>query len=149
MEERPKVGLGVCVVQDKKVLLGKRMNAHGEGSWCFPGGHLEFGESWEECAERETLEEAGIRIKDICFMTATNDLFPAEKKHYVTVIMRAEYDSGDVRVMEVEKCLEWGWFDWTDLPEPLFVPIRNLVLKGFDPLSDMPQGQAGNMIQNV
>ena len=53
----PKVGVGVAVVKDGKVLLGKRKNAHGEGTWSFPGGHLEYKESWEDCAIRETLEE--------------------------------------------------------------------------------------------
>lgn len=84
MNKIPRVGLGVCIVKDNKVLLGKRKNAHGDGSWCFPGGHLEFGESYEECAQRETFEEVGVSIKNIQFVTATNDLFPEEDKHYIT-----------------------------------------------------------------
>ncbi len=43
--KRPKVGLGVLIFKDGKVLLGKRKGAHGEGTWCPPGGHLEFGET--------------------------------------------------------------------------------------------------------
>ena len=42
MADRSKVGIGVIVLKDGKVLLGKRKNAHGEGSWSFGGGHLEF-----------------------------------------------------------------------------------------------------------
>jgi len=45
MNERPKVGVGVIIVKNNKILFGKRKNAHGEGSWSFPGGHLEFKES--------------------------------------------------------------------------------------------------------
>ena len=85
MDKIPKVGLGVCIVKDNTVLLGKRKNAHGEGSWCFPGGHLEFGESYEECARRETFEEVGLSIKNLQLVTATNDIFPREDKHYVTI----------------------------------------------------------------
>lgn len=33
---RPKVGVGVAIIKDGKVLLGKRKNAHGEGTWSFP-----------------------------------------------------------------------------------------------------------------
>lgn len=133
MENRPKVGLGVLIIKDNKVLLGKRKNSHGDGSWCFPGGHLEFNESWESCATRETMEETGIKIKNIKFSTATNDLFPLENKHYITIIMRADYDSGEVKIMEPEKCELWDWFEWDKLPRPLFVSQQNLLKQGYNP----------------
>ncbi len=135
IKERPKVGLGVIVIKDRKVLLGKRKNAHGEGSWCFPGGHLEFNESWENCAARETREETGINIKNIRFTTATNDVFEKDGKHYITLIMLADYDSGEVKTMEPEKCEEWGWFAWDALPQPLFLPIQHLLEVKYNPFS--------------
>ena len=63
MDKRPKVGVGVIVTKNSRVLLGKRKGAHGEATWCFPGGHLEFREKLEDCAKRETLEETGVKIK--------------------------------------------------------------------------------------
>jgi 8-oxo-dGTP diphosphatase len=133
--QQVRVGLGVCVVKDGKVLLGKRKNSHGDGSWCFPGGHLEFGESWEDCARRETREEAGVGIKNLRFGTATNDIFKKENKHYITIIMIADYASGEVKVCEPDKCECWGWFEWSreKFPSPLFVPQENLFKQGFDP----------------
>ncbi|MFA5985887.1 MAG: NUDIX hydrolase [Parcubacteria group bacterium] len=133
MENRPKVGIGVLVLKDGKVLFGKRKNAHGDGSWCFPGGHLEFNESWEECAARETLEETGLSIKNVNFVAATNDIFPIEGKHYITIFMTAEYESGDLQIMEPKKCEQWSWFDWTNPPQPLFIPQQNLIKQGFKP----------------
>ena len=133
MEQRPKVGLGVCIVKDNKVLLGKRKGAHDEGSWCFPGGHLEFGESYEDCARRETREEVGITIKNLHFVTATNDFFPEEQKHYITIYMVAEYDSGEVKIMEPDRQTDWQWFSWDNLPSPLFIPMQNLLKQGFNP----------------
>lgn len=133
MENRPKVGLGVIIKKDGKVLMGKRKNSHGEGTWNFPGGHLEYGESWEECARRETREETGIEIKNIIFATATNDIFEKEQKHYITIYMVAEYESGDVQLMEPEKCSEWQWFFWNELPQPIFLPTENLLKMGFNP----------------
>ena len=44
----PRVGVGVIVQRDGRILLGKRLGAHGEGTWALPGGHLEFGESVAE-----------------------------------------------------------------------------------------------------
>jgi len=135
MKQRPKVGVGVMIVKNRKVLLGKRKNAHDEGTWCFPGGHLEFGESWKECALREIKEEVGIKVKNIRFVAATNDLFSKEKKHYITIFMLADYVSGEVKILEPHKCEKWDWVEWKKdkLPKPLFTPQKNLLAQKFDP----------------
>ena len=127
MNERPKVGVGVIIIKDGKILLGKRKNAHEDGTWSFPGGHLEFNETWEICAIRETFEETGIAIKNIRFGSATNDIFQTENKHYITIFMVSNFDSGEVEIKEPEKCERWEWFEWDKLPQPLFVPIQNLL----------------------
>lgn len=132
MEKHPRVGIGVYILKNGKVLFGKRKNSHGEGSWCPPGGHLEYGESWEECAKREALEEAGIKIKDIRFAGLTNDIYE-EGKHYITISMVAEYHSGEVRIVEPDKCERWEWFSWDNLPKPLFLPTKNLLKQKFNP----------------
>ena len=130
---RPKAGGGVIVMKDKKVLLMKRKGVLGVGTWNFPGGHLEFNETVEECARREVREEAGIEITSICRGPWTNDIFRKEKRHYITLFMVAEYQSGEVKIMEPDKCNDWSWFEWGKLPKPLFLPFRNLLKLGFDP----------------
>ena len=45
---RPKVGLGVMVIKDGKVLMCKRKSSHGTGEWAWPGGHVEHVESFEQ-----------------------------------------------------------------------------------------------------
>ena len=67
---------------------------HGAGSWSTPGGHLEFGESLEECAIRETKEETGVSITDVKFRAVTNDIFEESGKHYITIWMQGNYSSG-------------------------------------------------------
>lgn len=130
MEKRyPKVGLGVIVVKDGKVLMGKRKGAHGAGTWSIPGGHLEFNETWEECACRECLEETGIAVVNPVFFAVTNDIMSEEDKHYITIYMRADYVSGEPMITEPEKFVEVGWFDLEHLPEPRFSPLTNLLVK--------------------
>ncbi len=135
IQNRPKVGVGVFIVRDGKVLLGKRKNAHGEGTWCPPGGHLEFGETWEECCRRETREEAGIEITNVRFVTATNDVNHEWGTHYITLMLVADYLSGDVTVCEPNKCETWEWFGWENFPSPLFLPIQTLRQTDFHPLN--------------
>ncbi|OKO91587.1 Nudix hydrolase 1 [Penicillium subrubescens] len=88
--KEPRIGVGVFVMNaEGKFVLGKRKGSHGANTWALPGGHLEFGESFETCSEREILEETGLQIRDIRFLTATNSVFEAEGKHYVTIFMAA------------------------------------------------------------
>jgi 8-oxo-dGTP diphosphatase len=129
----PKVGVGVIVVRDAKVLLGLRQGSHGAGTWALPGGHLEFGETVETCAVREVLEETGLVIDQVRAGPFTNDVMAAEGKHYVTLFVIADNAVGEPEVREPAKCRRWAWFDWSDLPKPLFQPLHTLKRSGFQP----------------
>jgi 8-oxo-dGTP diphosphatase len=85
-KQRPKVGIGVMVLKDGKVLLGKRKGSHGIGEYSIPGGHLEHMESFEECAKRETLEETGIEVRNVRFVYLGN-IKEYAPKHYVQIGM--------------------------------------------------------------
>jgi 8-oxo-dGTP diphosphatase len=126
--EKPnvRVGIGVFVFKDGKFLIQKRKGSHGEGAWSLPGGHLEFGESFDDTARREVMEEAGIDIKNIRFGAVTNDHFVDENKHYVTIWMLSEWAQGEVRNMEPEKCTAQTWNTFDDLPTPLFLTWNQL-----------------------
>lgn len=131
-DNRPKIGVGVIIIKENKILLGKRKNAHGDGTWSFPGGHLEFNEEIEACAIREVKEETNISIKNLRKLTFTNDMFEKEGKHYVTLFIIAEFDSGEVKNMEPDKCELWDWFEQDKFPQPLFTPIQNLLKQKFN-----------------
>ena len=133
MIERPKVGVGVLVRRNGKILMGERKASHGSGTWCPPGGHLEYGESFEECAQREVREETGLEIENIQFGAVTNDIFEKEQKHYVTIIMIADGLRDNPEVTEPDKWGRWEWFEWEKLPEPVFLSVQNAVNQGFDP----------------
>ena len=116
-----KVGIGVMVLKDGKILFKKRKASHGDGEWSFLGGHLEYMESYEECARREVREEAGIEIKNIRFNYLANVTTYAPK-HYVDIGLIADWASGEPQVLEPEKNETWEWFAFDALPEPLFKP---------------------------
>ncbi|MBI2048594.1 MAG: NUDIX domain-containing protein [Parcubacteria group bacterium] len=122
-EDRPRVGVGVMIFKNGKVLLGKRKGSHGSGEYSFPGGHLEYMESFEECARREVLEEAGIEIENIKFNYVAN-VKQYAPKHYVHIGLIAAWKAGKPRVMEPDKNEGWGWYDLNNLPEPLFLMCR-------------------------
>ncbi len=133
MTERPSVGVGVIIRNGDQVLLLKRQNSHGAGTWSPPGGHLEYGESPQECAVREAEEEVGVQITDLTFCTITNDIFVEEGKHYVTIWMEGKYVSGEARVNSAREMSAVGWFSWHALPTPLFLPLEHLLAQGYLP----------------
>jgi len=176
MASQVRVGVGVFVFNAAGALImGKRKGSHGagtvlhfktymsistiiqlsymqSGTWALPGGHLDFGESFETCAMREVLEETGVQVKDnsVRFLTITNDVMPSEHKHYVTIFMACRPESEDLelkvgivscaraggecnfsraaadfqQVMEPEKCERWEWVTWQDLRRWAEVQMR-------------------------
>lgn len=125
---RPRVGLGVIITKGNQVLLVKRKHSHGHGTWSVPGGHLEYGELLEVCATREVQEEVGVTITDLAFRAVTNDLFEAERLHYVTIWMEGRYFSGEAGIHAQGELSDVGWFSWDILPEPLFLPLQHLLM---------------------
>jgi len=133
----PGVGLASIVMKDNLVLLGKRKNAHGEGTYAFPGGHLEMFESLTDCAIRETKEETGLIVKpiDINPSAVTNDFFEKENKHYITLFMRTKYVFGEPQNLEPRKCKGWEWYEWEKMPSNLMIPIKNVLKQGYNPFN--------------
>jgi 8-oxo-dGTP diphosphatase len=97
------------------------------------GGHLEFGETVEDCAKRETLEETGLVLDSVSPGPFTNDIFAAENKHYVTLFVTSNCSIGEPRLLEPDKCGGWEWFDWGHLARPLFRSFESLLNIGFSP----------------
>ena len=69
-----RVGVGCFVISTQHpdcILFGERKGSHGAGKLALPGGHLEMGETWEQCAQREVQEETNLEVEDIRFVYVT------------------------------------------------------------------------------
>jgi 8-oxo-dGTP diphosphatase len=128
---QPRVGIGVFVIKDGKFLMGYRIGSHGSGTWSTPGGHMEFGENFEETAKREVLEETGLIVDNVRFGAVTNDVFTDENKHYVTVWMLSNWVSGEPTLNEPDKFIDQRWTNVDDIPRPLFLPWETLLKSEF------------------
>lgn len=123
-ELRPKVGIGVLIFKEGKLLLGKRTSALGLGEYSIPGGHMEYNESFEECARCEVKEETGLDVQNVRFLTLSNNkkYLP---KHYVEIQFVADWKEGEPKTLELDKIGDWGWYDLDALPEPMFALLAN------------------------
>ena len=127
MNPEPRVGVAIIVTKENQVLLMKRKGIHGQGTWSTPGGHLELGETPEQCAAREAKEEVGLDVVDIRFRAVTNDVFEETANHYITIWMEGRTTSNDPTIASENEVAEIGWFAWDSLPEPLFLSLENLL----------------------
>jgi 8-oxo-dGTP diphosphatase len=116
--QRIKVGCEVFIKQNDCILLGRRKNCYGEGTWALPGGHLEYGEKLIEAAQREMKEELGIEVPHMKLLTVAENI--DERAHYIHLSFLAEDFSGTIQCMEPQFCYEWRFFPLTDLPQPFF-----------------------------
>ncbi|MFA5358451.1 MAG: NUDIX domain-containing protein [Patescibacteria group bacterium] len=135
------VGVGVMVLRDSRILLGKRhadpakadSELHGESSWTMPGGKMDFGETPETTATRELKEETSLEATGLKVICVSND--KVTDAHFVTIGLLCEDFTGEVQIMEPDEITEWRWFDLNGLPEPIFFPsarvLRNYLDKTF------------------
>ena len=115
-------GSGVIVVNDKnEILLGKRAD---NGYWDYPAGSMELGESFEECARRETKEETGLDLGELEFLMSLSGKetyyeYPNKDRIYFAGILYICFDfSGEMKVQE-EEVIEQAFFPIDALPDNL------------------------------
>ncbi len=130
-KKRPGVGVGVMILTNGKVLLGKRLSGvftdpHGH-CWSLPGGKLEFGERPEICGIRETQEECGLvlRPESLKLVSVSND--NDRESHFITLGFLTTLYEGEPRALEPDKTSEWRWFDINELPNPMFYPSARVI----------------------
>ena len=127
-KQRPLPAVGVMIFKKGKILIGKRHNnsSHGAGTWCFPGGHLEYGETLEKCVVREIKEECGLKVKNLHFQCVAN--VRRYGKHHVLIGFIADWQSSEPKNLEPHKTADWQWFSLNKLPRPLFEATCLMVL---------------------
>ncbi|RMZ92148.1 hypothetical protein DV736_g619, partial [Chaetothyriales sp. CBS 134916] len=143
---QPRIGVGVFIFNSSnKFLMGRRKGALGDGTYSLVGGHLEFGETFEECAAREAMEETGLHIVNPQFLTATNGIFagPDQGSHYVTIFMVATIKKEDetmVETREPDKCEGWEWVSWDTMKEWASGAEKRRL---FQPMTDLLEQRSG------
>ena len=122
----PVVGVATLIFKQGKLLLGQRTKTPGHGTWQCPGGLLQANESVFDCARREVREETGMQIHDLAYGPYSNNIFSQEAVHSVSLYVIAISDD-EPRSLEPQLAANWQWFNPSALPQPLFLPIEELL----------------------
>lgn len=101
----------VCVTDGDRILLARKSMFPG-GFYGLVAGFLEPAETLERCAEREVLEETGVRIRDVRYFGSQPWPFPSQ----LMVGFNATYDGGEI-VVDTTELEEARWFHRDALPK--------------------------------
>ena len=128
----PLVGVSAIVIRDGAVLMGRRRGAHGAGTFAFPGGKPDPGETPADTVRRELEEETGLVARAIEPVAWTSDVFADAGLHFIT-LHHLVVAVGEPELREPDKVETWGWHAWDAMPEPLFAPAASLIAGGWQP----------------
>lgn len=116
--DRPVVGIGVILLRPGEVLLIRRGRPPGEGTWSIPAGTQILGESMEDCARRELVEETGLSAGRLryCYHTdiVHQDAEGRVRFHYAIVDFCAAWAGGDPRAGDDAAAVAWARLDALD-----------------------------------
>jgi len=126
------VGSAVLVLDaQNRLLMIKRSD---NNKWGIPGGAMELGESAEETARRELLEETGLEVSELKLfgVFSGQELYyqypSGEEVYNVSIIYLTHYQNGKVKFADGEH-YDFQYFDLTELPEDVSPPIRPVLKK--------------------
>jgi len=122
----PKVGVGVAVVENGRLLLVKRAMNPERGKWSLPAGFVDQGEDPKETAAREALEETGLIVQ----IEGVLDVFhnpPGAGGASVFILYRAQVIGG--RLLAGDDAADAGFFALDQLPELAFTSTKAAVAR--------------------
>src|SRR4051812_41513229 len=119
-----RVGFAAMLTHNGLMLVGRRKGGHGAGLLAFPGGHIEYGETFEEAVKREVHEETGLRARLVWWGASINNdhvipreagwassyYYPDDGVHNVCLWFKARLlpsSPTEPRQCEPDKCNGW------------------------------------------
>ena len=152
LPQKIKVSAGVVIMDaDHKILLGKRKNVLGDGTWGLPGGHVKLGESTIECAKREVFAEVGIELKDLEVVEVIDFLDTGVDFQLVEIGFKSTKWEGIVELKEHKYCSEWKFFDMDHLPElySAHAPIVDKIVKEYKQIDTKSEDDTPNFLDYI
>ncbi|MGM0692044.1 MAG: NUDIX hydrolase [Pseudomonadota bacterium] len=117
----PVPAVSAAVIRGDRILMVRRRNPPNAGMLALPGGKVEAGESLQQAAARELLEETGVLAAPRRILTAIDlidhDAAGVLRMHYVIVVVQLEWqggveaaadDASELRWMDLEALVQHG-----------------------------------------
>jgi 8-oxo-dGTP diphosphatase len=122
----PKVAVAVLITKDNQVLLVQRLFDPKKGYWTLPSGFIDAGEDPKLAAERECVEETGLKIKDIRLLDV---IFSQEHPRGASILILygAKVRSGEL--VPGDDANQAVYFQLNNLPPLAFISTQQILSK--------------------
>ncbi|KAL2835973.1 hypothetical protein BJY01DRAFT_63055 [Aspergillus pseudoustus] len=115
---RPKAKVRIFLLNSlNEFVIGARRHGSGTGlCWYLPGGTIEYGESFESCVVRKAMEQTGLGMDGLRFLTVTNDIIESKGAHHVSAFYEGRVLSdAQPEILKPNKWFEWRWMSWSEI----------------------------------
>ena len=130
----------VVIKEDNKAILLVRHRKGNRQYWVLPGGRLEYGETFFECAVREMSEETGLAVQVERFLFLSEAIAPDRSRHIVNIYVKAKVIGGTLKVGNEPVLAGVDYIPFTELERiTLFPPISKVILEA------LPEGFSGGV----
>jgi ADP-ribose pyrophosphatase YjhB (NUDIX family) len=123
--QNPVVGVAVIVIDDDRIVLGRRARGIYQGAWCIPCGYVEYDEDVRQAAQREFQEETGLHV-EVGEVYAVHSNFHNPAMHSVGIWFRGAVLGGTL--CPADDLAEVAYISLRCLPDNLAFPTDRLVL---------------------
>lgn len=127
------IGCEIFIRKGDQILLGKRKNCYGAGTWALPGGHLKAGEHFYEAICREVKEELGATIlpNQLRLISLVEEINVDKKRQAVHVSFELLNPKFEPKLMEPERCEQWRYFNLNKLPLDNFFETHRQIIDNY------------------
>lgn len=123
----------MVVGKDNKILLVRHKKGN-QRYWVLPGGRLEYGETFEECAVRELKEETGLDVEVERFLFLSEAIAPDRSRHIVNIFIKAKVVGGTMKLGDEPVLAGVDFIPLEDLEKlTLFPPVSAEILESLQP----------------
>lgn len=135
------VGVGAMVFNAQGlVFVAQRgpLAKNERGTWEFPGGKVEWGETLAAAVQREFMEEYAMSIELVRLLAIHDHILPDEGQHWISPTYIAKHSGGTPTINEPQKCSAIGWYPLVAMPTPLSKITQMNIRDYLNSYSNMP-----------